>query len=387
MSGFLAGIVWICLGFQAFHYIGYPVVLVVLARIRPRPVRKASISPRISLIVSAYNEATVIGDKLTNSLGLDYPDLEIIVNTEGSTDRTTEVVETFAAKGVIGLKGRERRGKAAALGTAAELARGEILVFSDANAFYDRQAIRHLAANFADPQVGCVSGYKAVQDTGEVDHVTAAQSEGLYWRYENLIKELESEVASSAGTVGEMLAMRKQLFAPIPAGIVNDDAYLAMRTLRQGYRVIFEPKARCWEVSSANLAEDAMRRRRITAGRFQLFSDLELWPWNQPLALFMMLSHKALRLLLPLFMIGALAANILAFLLPLEAAFGMAFTLFGQVLFYGCALVGALTERTSKGWRPTRIALYLTASHLSSLVGLWRYLNGRQTVLWEKIAR
>lgn len=387
MSALLAGIVWFCLGIQAFHYVGYPALVAALARLRPRSVKKAPIAPRVSLIISAYNEEKVIGEKLDNSLALDWPGLEIIVNSEGSSDDTAAIISAYADKGIVGLCGEERRGKAAALARAVERASGEILVFSDANAFYDRQAIGTLIANFADPTVGCVSGRKTVRPANTGGSGSAAQSEGLYWRYENKLKAFESEIASSAGTVGEMLALRRQLFQPIPAGIVNDDAYLALRTLNQGYRVIYEPDAHCWEQASASLTEDSERRRRITAGRYQLFSQTELWPWSAPLTLFILLAHKGLRLLLPCFMIGALVANAILMLPPFEAGFLLKLAFAAQMLFYGSALLGLIIERHGKSWRLPRLTLYLTTSNLSSLAGLWRWLNGSQSVLWEKIAR
>ncbi|MGI9500437.1 MAG: glycosyltransferase, partial [Geminicoccaceae bacterium] len=144
MSALLAAIVWFCLGIQAFHYLGYPALIAVIAKLRPRPVNKAAIKPRVSLIISAYNEEKVIGEKLDNSLALDWPGLEIIVNSEGSTDDTAEIVAAYEQHGIIGIAGAERRGKAQALAVATARAGGEILVFSDANAFYDRQAIRAL---------------------------------------------------------------------------------------------------------------------------------------------------------------------------------------------------------------------------------------------------
>lgn len=387
MSTVLAWIVWICLGVQAVHYLGYPALIALIAKLRPQAVRKAPIAPQVSLIISAYNEASVIGEKLENSLALDWPGLEIIVNSEGSTDDTAEIVATYEDRGIIGIAGPDRRGKALALAAAATRARGDILVFSDANAFYDRNAIRALIANFADPDVGCVSGRKTVRPAGTAGSGSAAQSEGLYWRYENKLKALESTIASSAGTVGEMLALRRNLFQPIPKGIINDDAYLALRTLNQGYRVIFEPAAQCWEEASASLAEDSERRGRITAGRYQLFSQTGLWPWQAPLTLFILLAHKGLRLLLPCFMIGALAANAVLMLPAFEAGFALKLAFIGQMLFYGSALLGALLERRGKSWRLPRLSLYLTTSNLASLVGLWRYLTGTQSVLWEKIAR
>ncbi len=380
--------IWICLGLMVYHYLGYPALLALLARLLPRPVRQRPVTPKVSLIIAAYNEEKVIKEKIANSLALDYPDLEIIVVSDGSSDATAGIVRGYAAAGVVGLHRPQRRGKSAAVNRGAERATGDILVFSDANAFYFPDVIRKLIRNFADPDVGCVSGSKTVRPPADSQRPesTVGRSEGIYWRYESFIKKKETMVASVTGVVGEMLALRQELFRPIPDKIINDDAFLCWHILRRGFRVVYEPEARCWETASSSGREDMVRRQRITAGRYQLLFRVGWWPWNNPGALFLLISHKFLRLLLPFLMIIALAANLLLLSFPAMPAM-LLFLLAGQLAFYGLALLGLLLDRRGIRWRLPGLAYYILIGNLASLAGLFLFLSGRQSVLWQKAGR
>ncbi|MCF6290808.1 MAG: glycosyltransferase family 2 protein [Desulfobacterales bacterium] len=380
---------WVCLGLMAYHYLGYPALLAVLARLRPRPVRQRPVTPRVSLIIAAYNEEKVIAEKIDNSLALDYPALEIIVVSDGSSDTTAGIVRGYADAGVVGLHRPQRWGKSAAVNRGAEQATGDIFVFSDANAFYFPDVIRKLTRNLADPAVGCVSGSKTVRPLADnrCQESSVGRSEGLYWRYESFIKEKETLVSSVTGVVGEMLALRHELFQPIPDNIINDDAFLCWHILRQGFRVVYEPGARCWETASASGRDDMVRRQRITAGRYQLLFRVRWWPWNNPGALFLLISHKFLRLFLPFLMVIALAANLLLLFFPHVPAL-MLFLLAGQSAFYALALLGMLLDRQGRpSWRLPALAYYILIGNLASLSGLFLFLTGRQSVLWQKAAR
>ncbi len=371
-----------CLAVLFYHYLGYPALLWLLAKIQPRPIQVGAYQPPVSLIISAYNEAAVIREKIENSLQLDYSQLEIILISDGSDDETAEIAQGFARQGIISLHQPERRGKGAAMNRAARQATGEILVFSDANAFYLPDAISKIAGNFNDPAVGCVTGKKTVRR----EKGTAGEGEGLYWRYESAIKTWESALNSTAGVVGEMIALRRQMFQPIPAGVINDDVYLGLFTQRAGYRVAYEPQAISWERPSASMDDDMARRRRMTAGRFQAFFKPSWWPLNNPIGFFMLVSHKFLRLLLPFFMIGALAGNIGMWLAGDMPAF-FEFALIAQLLFYGLAGFGWLGDKIGRKWKLSGVAYYIVSGNLSSLAGLSRYLSGKQTPLWQKAAR
>jgi cellulose synthase/poly-beta-1,6-N-acetylglucosamine synthase-like glycosyltransferase len=375
---------WVCIAGLAYHYIGYPVIVYMISRLMPYSVRREEIHPRVSLIISAYNEETVIGQKIENTLALDYPPnaLEIIVVTDGSDDATPDIIRNYEDKGVILLHDPRRGGKSAAINRAAGEATGEILVFSDANAFYREDVLRKLVRNFHDPSVGCVSGKKTVETRAE----TVGESESTYWKYESFIKTHESRLGTTTAVVGEMIAFRKEIFAPIPDGIINDDAYLAMYTMRRGFRVIYEPEAVCWETSAQSMHDEVIRRRRINTGRFQLFFRFHWWPWKQPLALFSLVSHKFLRLLLPVLMIGALLGNTVYVILATQPGL-LGWILPVQLLFYILALIGWLTEHKQRAWKLPALSYFLLRASFTPLSGFWGFVSGKQTVLWEKANR
>ena len=381
---FLTSITSFCLTVLAYHYLGYAALMKFLALVRSRPVKRADITPTMTLIVSAYNETAVIEQKLQNSLALDYPPdkLEIIFITDGSDDETPDIVGRFVDEGVILMHEPVRRGKSAAMNRAAARATGDILVFSDANAFYLPDVLRKLGRNFQDETVGCVSGNKTIRHSDG----SIGQSAGLYWRYESAIKTWESMAGSTVAVVGEMLAVRHAYFEPIPAHIINDDAYIATRLMSQGWRVLYEPEAVCWETAVVSAKDESIRRQRINAGRYQLMFQPQVWPWQYPLTLFQLFSHKFLRLLLPFFMIGALFANV--FLVAKRGAnFLMKLTFIGQLFVYLLALIGWVTQGNEKRNKLPAVAYYVVNGNLTSLQGLVRYLSGKQTVLWAKAKR
>jgi len=373
---------WVFIFLVFYTYLGYPLLLVILSRLFKNPVKLGDELPSVSLIVAAYNEETVIKQKIENSFELDYPPekLQIMIVSDGSSDQTPDIAKQYDSKGVLALFEPERRGKSAALNRGVEQATGDILVFSDANAFYYPDAIKKLVRNFNDPRVGCVSGRKTVRSSTS----SIAESEGLYWKYESYLKKAESHLHSTTGVVGEMNAIRRQQFQPIPANMINDDAFLAFQVLRQGLRVIYEPEAVSWETSAQSTRDEVIRRQRINAGRYQLFlSPRNIWPWNNLFVLFMMFSHKFARLLLPFFMIGALVFNLLAVLLGSQSIL-LQLALLAQVVIYLLAFLNLFLEQV--GIKVKLIALigFIVSSNLASLNGLIRYLNGKQTVLWEK---
>ncbi len=379
-----AALTTFCLAILGYHYLFFGLLMKMWAQLRPAPVQKAAITPQVTLIVAAYNETAVIRQKVENSLALDYPPdkLEILFVTDGSDDDTPNIVREFADKGVQLLHQPEREGKSAAINRAAEQATGEIFVFSDANAFYLPDVLQKLVRNFADASVGCVSGNKTIRQSDGV----VGQSAGVYWRYESAIKRWESAVGSTVAVVGEMLAIRRTCFAPIPAQIINDDAFLAMQLLQKGMRVLYEPEAVCWETAVLSTEDESIRRRRINAGRYQLMFQLQLWPWQYPLTLWKLLSHKFLRLLLPFFMIVAFISNTIL-LLQRRASWLLKLTFLGQGVVYLLALLGALVGGNGRLAKLPTIAYYIVNGNLTSLQGFVRFLSGKQTVLWAKAER
>ena len=212
------------------------------------------------------------------------------------------------------------------------------------------------------------------------------ESENTYWKYESFLKTHETGLGTTTAVVGEMIALRKEIFAPIPDGIINDDAYLALYTLRSGFRVIYEPEAVCWETSAQSMRDEVIRRRRINTGRFQLFFRIHWWPWKQPLALFSLISHKFLRLLLPVIMLGALLGNTGFVILATQPGL-LGWILLGQVFFYTFALIGWINEHKQRHWKTPALAYYILRASFTPLPGFWGYISGKQTVLWEKVNR
>ena len=389
----IAKLFWFCVSSILYVYAGYPALLTLLARLRPTTTIPAITNlPTVTLLIAAYNEAAVISQKLKNSLSLNYPAncLQILVTADGSDDNTPALVRQFADQGVELCYEPPRRGKMAAINRAMSHARGQIVVFSDANNFYDADALQYLVAPFADPNVGAVSGAKVIlKGDGAL-----GDSEGLYWKYESYIKKQETVLGSCAGVAGEILAIRRELFESPPDHIINDDFYMAMRLIRRGYRVVYAPQARSYERVSLSAQDEVARRARIVAGRYQAIGLVgELLPWQQPLVTWQIISHKYLRPLVPLALVGALLTNLWVSLWPgngrswhrLTTPFNWIF-LAGQMAFYGAAWLGS-QERRGKVGKILYIPYFFVNSNIAALIGLYRYLTRQQTTLWQRVKR
>jgi len=379
-----------------YVYAGYPVLLTILARLRPRATSVPPHQPSVTLLIAAYNEEATIAEKLNNCLALDYPRhlLQIVVAADGSDDATPDIVSTYAEQGVELSYSPPRRGKMAAINRAIPLASGEIIVFSDANNMYSPNAIRELTAPFSDTSVGAVTGAKSIQRGDGA----LGESEGAYWKYESFIKKQETRLSTSIGAPGEILAIRRSLYEAPPDNIINDDFYLAMRLIRRGYRIIYNPQARSIERVSLSAQDEVTRRARIVAGRYQALAlGLRLLPLQRPLIVWQVISHKFLRPLVPFMMIGAFLTNLLAIIFPrraqkctsLELAPPINWLLFSlQLLFYALAWLG--NRRAAKGSKIGTL-LYLPAflvnSNMAAVKGLHQFLTKEQTTLWQRAKR
>lgn len=392
----IAALFWLSVGAMVYTYLGYPLLVTLLARTRPRPQPYPPTTPAITLLIAAYNEQAVIARKLENSLALDYPRhrLQILVAADGSDDRTPEIVRQYAEQGVELVYQPQRRGKMAAINRAIGAARGEIVVFSDANNLFEPSALRHLAAPFADPQVGAVSGAKIILDGDGA----LGESEGLYWKYESYIKEQETRLGSCTGVAGEILAIRRSLFRPPPEEIINDDFYLALQTIRQGYRVVYAPRARSFERVSPSAEEEITRRTRINAGRYQaLLRSPRLLPRHSPLVWWQVISHKFLRPLVPFAMLGTLFASLFTLLRPprpgksafLRLAPPYNWFFFSlQALFYGLAIAGNRLERSGgKTGKLLYLPAFLLNSNLAALLGFYHFLAYQGRPQWKRVRR
>lgn len=381
---------WLSIFIVLYAYAGYPAALSLLARVWQRPPHTAEITPSVTLLIAAYNEEASIAAKLENSLALDYPreKLQILVTADGSSDRTPQIVEQFADRGVELNYAPPRQGKMAAINRAMPRATGDIILFSDANNMYAPDTIREMVKPFADPEVGATSGAKHIlKGDGAL-----GDSEGLYWKYESYIKQQETLLGSCTGVVGELFAIRRVLFQSPPDSVINDDFYMAMQLIGRGYRIIYVPTAHSSERVSLSAEDEKARRSRIVAGRYQA---LDLLPWHKPLVVWQIVSHKLLRPLVPVAMLVALLTNVLAVLFPsrrprrlrrLSAPFG-AILLAGQALFYGLAWLGNRTTSHGKLSKVLYLPTFLVNSNMAALTGLYRSATKRQSTLWQRAQR
>jgi cellulose synthase/poly-beta-1,6-N-acetylglucosamine synthase-like glycosyltransferase len=371
---------WLAIAVVTYVYVVYPTLLHALASRFARPVRHSAIEPRVALLIAANNEADVIVEKLENSLSLDYPAnrLSVLVASDGSTDGTNELVASYAARGVTLLDYPERRGKISAINDGMRALDAEIVVLSDANTFLRHDALRKLVRNFADQEVGAVSGDVVL--TGE--RASLAGSEDLYYRYERALQRLESSLGSLIGVDGALYAVRRELFVPPPADTILDDMAIPMAVLRSGRRVVFDADALAEEGGSSSSTEEFSRKSRVVAGavQFLLRSDSSL-PSDKLQPLFSLVSHKALRWLSPAFAALAFAAS--ATLAATSPFFAVVFA--AEFAIVSVGIVGCVPQL--RRFSPVAVAHYICLVQAAAAVGFLKGLAGRQAVAWRRFAR
>jgi biofilm PGA synthesis N-glycosyltransferase PgaC len=373
---------WVALALLGYLYLGYPIAAWLRARLRPRSHRRAPAEPTVTLIVVAHNEEDRIVPRLDNLLALDYPRdrLDIVLASDGSTDGTVGRARRYEEAGVRVHAFAKRRGKAAVLNDVVPSARGEIVVLADARQRFDPSAVRALVANFADPEVGVVSGELLM--TPARASAAIGQGASFYWRYEKFIRRLESCTGSTVGATGAIYAIRRTLFTPIPDDTILDDVVIPMRIVRQGYRVVFEPRARAYDSASATSRAESVRKVRTIAGTFQLFAR-ETWlfnPFRNPVW-FETLSHKGLRLLAPVLQVVVLATG---FGLPDLPVYRL--LLAAQFLFYGAALGGYTHRHWQRRFRILTVPYTICLLNWSTVVAFTRVVAGRQRPTWDRAA-
>jgi poly-beta-1,6-N-acetyl-D-glucosamine synthase len=375
----MALLFWLSLLLLAYVYVGYPLIAALRARLCPRPPAAGHFEPSVTIVVVAHNEEHRIAARLDNLLAIDYPreKLEIRVASDGSTDRTVVRAHAYESARIIVKAFRQRRGKAAVLNDIVPTATGEIVVMADARQQFDRNALRALVANFADEQVGAVSG-ELMMTAGE--GAAVGKGVGFYWRYEKFIRRQESRANSTVGATGAIYAIRRTLFAPIPDDTLLDDVLIPLRMVKAGYRVVFEPGARAYDTASVTAKQEFVRKVRTIAGTFQLFAR-EAWlanPRRNPIW-FEALSHKGLRLLMPVLQAAALAANVA---LAHEPIYGV--VLAGQGMFYAAALGGCSRQTRRFGFVVT-VPYTMCLLSWATVVGFVQFTTRRQKATWERV--
>lgn len=378
MDSMIEIVFYLSLVLVLYIYAGYPIMAALLCRFLQRSVNKAPIEPGVTILVSAYNEAEVIAATIENKLAADYPHdkLEIIIVSDGSTDRTDEIVGSFADRNVRLVRQEPRGGKTSALNMAVPLAKGEVIIFSDANSLYAPDAVRRLVANFADWQVGYVSGKMIYTDP---DGTPIGEGCSAYMRYENALRAIETRLGSIVGVDGGIDAIRKDLYRPLNAD-QQPDFVQPLKIVEQGYRVVYEPDALLWEHSLKDAADEYRMRVRVSLRALWALFDMRqlLIPGFNTLFTWQLWSHKMLRYLCFIFLFAIYVTN--GMLIGKSLLFNVFF--FVQTACYLTALTAPVLDRIGFVSILSSFPRYFLILNVASAHAVLKFLNGKKQVLW-----
>lgn len=375
---------WFALATVVYTYVGYPLLLGALHWVLPRRASRAAegLTPSISIILAAYNEASCIREKLDNCLGLDYPpgSVEILVGSDGSDDGTNEIVEEYVPRGIRLFAYTPRRGKMATVNRLVREARHEICVFSDVSEIFDPDAVRQLVPHFADPQIGAVTG----------NHVYNRAATGIgagtsfYWRFQRFLQCVESRLYTVCACDGTIYSCRRELF-PFPADeTINDDVAVPLGIISQGYRVIFEPRAVIRGNPLAETRRFFRQKVRSQAGKYQNFASypgmFRPWPLSR---WWIFLSHTFLPVMVPWCLVALLVSHVILVVGTSSLIYRILFA--GHAGFYLLAAVGWLAEKRHTYLPGLVIPFYFVTANLGSLCGFYAYLSRVQSAKWQKV--
>ena len=384
---------WISIFIIVYTFLGYGIVLYCLVRIRRlikgkriTPVVEASLLPSCTLVVAAYNEQEFIEEKIRNTLELNYPTdkLRLLFVTDGSDDATPDIIRKFPQ--IQLLHQPERKGKIAAVHRTVNEIDTEVIVFTDANTFLNKDALINICRHYADKQVGAVAGEKRVLINEKAD--ASAAGEGFYWKYESRLKKWDSELYSVVGAAGELFSVRRSLYQPVSSDSILDDFMISMLIAKQGYRIIYEPDAFATETASENVQEELKRKVRIAAGGIQSVIWLRdlLNFFRYGILSFQYISHRVLRwTITPFLLILALVLNLFIVFQKNELLYTV--LLVAQLLFYTFALLGYTLEKKQLRIKVLFIPYYFCIMNYAILAGLLRYIRKQQSSSWEKAKR
>ena len=389
MTPVVSSLFWIGLFIIFYTYVGYGLVIFILSKVKgqSRPFGDVSDDalPEVTVLIAAYNEEQCIGDKITNTLNLDYPKdkLSVFLVTDGSTDNTPQIVKKFHAVKLF--HDFQRKGKIHAVNRVIKHVKTPIVVFSDANTLLNREALRNLVRHYQDPSVGGVAGEKRIYKSAEDN--ASGSGEGFYWKYESFLKRKDAEVYSIVGAAGELFSIRTALYEEPGENTIIEDFVMSLRICARGYRFMYEPDAYALETASAAIGEEWKRKVRICAGGFQAMTKLKslLNPFKYGILSFQYISHRVLRwTLAPLFLPIVFLTNLW---LALSGSPFYIALLVGQVLFYLVASAGYALRDKKIRLKGFFVPYYFAVMNLAVYAGLNRYLQGKQSVIWEKAER
>jgi glycosyltransferase involved in cell wall biosynthesis len=369
-------IFWLSVGGIFYAYAGYPIAMWALARLRPQAWKAGSISPAVSIVLAVHNGVAMLPRKVQHLLDLDYPNVkEIIIVSDGSTDGTAELLARQQQPGLKTIILQEHGGKAVALNAGVTKATADVILFVDIRPEIAPGAIQKLVGNFADPRVGCVAGELILRHDSH--DATSEAVGGIYWRYEQWIRKCEAIFDSPVGVYGGFYAIRRELFVPLPAGLILDDMFQPLSIIRQGYRSVLDSKAYVFDTWPKKAKGEFNRKVRTLAGNFQLF---QIAPWTltfQNRLVFQLLSHKVMRLIVPYLLVLLL---VLSLVLSVNSWLYSAFALI-QILGWIVAIAG-LRFRVPVLHRIAAPASALLVLNAAAVVGFCRFLFTRGP-LWK----
>ncbi|MBK8563482.1 MAG: glycosyltransferase family 2 protein [Saprospiraceae bacterium] len=387
---------WALIFVVFYAYLGYGILLWVLVKTKrlffknqPNGTVDSQL-PGVVFIVAAYNEEDYILEKIKNCLAFDYPKekIEFWFVTDGSNDSTPKLVvdyPTLPGQTIRLFHSPARKGKIAAVERVMAFVKAPITIFTDANTDVNPMAIRNIVRHYADPKVGAVAGEKRIA-LSEKDDASGA-GEGIYWKYESLLKKWDSELYSAIGAAGELFSIRTEQYRHVEQDTLIEDFVMTMGIAMRGYKIVYEPDAYAVESSSASIGEELKRKIRIAAGALQAVWRLRslLNPFKYGLLSFQYLSHRVLR-----WTLAPLALPII-FLLNIGLAMGSSILykalLAGQILFYAFAILGYIFERKQLKIKAFFVPYYFCVMNYAMYRGFFRLVGGRQSVVWEKAKR
>ncbi len=379
---------WVSCGLIGYTYLGYPVLLSLIARFWPNRFEQPStqVSPRdwpmVSLIISAYKEQALILHRINNALQMDYPAdrLEILIGVDGEEDLTGELVRTVNDSRVKLMQFPQRRGKPSVLNDCIAAATGELIAFSDANTFWEPDALKKQVRHFVSEQVGGVCGQLILTDA-----TTGKNADGLYWKYENCLKRWEGRIGALLGFNGAIYVIRRELWESIPSQTIVDDFLIGMRIHRQHRTLVFEEQATANEETAPSVQAEFHRRTRIGAGGFQSLMWLAglLSPRYGQVA-FAFWSHKVLRWLCPLFMLIAFGTNLF---LAVTGSSLYCWLLVAQLAFYSIAYSSRFIPGNGAPEKLVRLTSMFVGMNAALAVGFWRWAANQQKGTWTRTER
>ena len=391
---FLKTLFWIALAVIFYSYLGYGILLWAYLKIKgifvkpiPATVDEDLFEPDVTLLVATYNEEKFIRRKIENTFQLNYPThkLKLLFTADGCTDNTVNIIQEYPQIQLLFKPGRE--GKVAAINRAMPYVTTPFVIFCDDNTLLNRDCIKEIIKHYKDETIGAVAGEKKVIDLAG-DKTIAGAGEGLYWKYESFLKQLDARFYSVVGAAGELFSVRTGLFEPVETNVLLDDFIISLRICQRGYRVMYEPKAFAAEAPSSTMKDEQKRKIRISAGGFQsvfmLKSLLNIFKYGK--LSFQYISHRVLRWCVCPFLLPVLFILNL-FLYEQQAGIVYSILFLLQILFYAAATIGWLAALKNSKLKMFYVPYYFLFMNIALYVGFFRFVANKQTVLWEKAKR